>query len=405
MNLKKMIKDTGLNTIGFAIYIIAQQLILLPIISKFTNDEIYSNFVIYLSILNIIANSTGGEVGNTRIVKDSIYQKMSTKGDFFALLIYLAPLISVIGFVIFYILGYSMIEVIILVITLNLANIRLYTLCYFRLEQRFKEIIIQNILYLVGVIVGVILMYITKNVYIAILMPELLSILYSVLKSDILEMGINRTIEFKGTIKTFLQFSLISILTNCMAYYDRLLIYPMLGASAVAVYYSTSTISKLVALITNPISSVILAWVAKIKEENFSKIILKTLKANIPLLVMVVVVSIPTTYISLKILYNEYLEKAIYLIIPMSIATGFNCCASLTKSILLKISNTKLLIYAYILHFIFFSICGYIGSTINGVQGFTISTAISKAELWISFMVVLVVNLRRNYGKTRDKKV
>ena len=248
-------------------------------------------------------------------------------------------------------------------------------------------------------------MYITKNVYIAILMPELLSILYSVLKSDILEMGINRTIEFKGTIKTFLQFSLISILTNCMAYYDRLLIYPMLGASAVAVYYSTSTISKLVALITNPISSVILAWVAKIKEENFSKIILKTLKANIPLLVMVVVVSIPTTYISLKILYNEYLEKAIYLIIPMSIATGFNCCASLTKSILLKISNTKLLIYAYILHFIFFSICGYIGSTINGVQGFTISTAISKAELWISFMVLLVVNLRRNYGKTRDKKV
>ena len=68
MNLKKMIKDTGLNTIGFAIYIIAQQLILLPIISKFTNDEIYSNFVIYLSILNIIANSTGGDVGNTRIV-------------------------------------------------------------------------------------------------------------------------------------------------------------------------------------------------------------------------------------------------------------------------------------------------------------------------------------------------
>lgn len=403
MKIKRMIRDTGLNTLGFAIYIIAQQLILLPVISRFTTDEIYSNFVIYLSVLNIIANSTGGEVGNVRIVKDSIYQKLKINGDFFRILLYLAPLISFVGFVVFYLLGYSIGEIIILILTLNMANIRLYATCYFRLEQKFKEIIIQNILYFIGVSIGIGIMFITKNVYIAILIPEFITIIYSLLKSDLTKMERGRTIQFKETLKTFFQFALISLLTNCMAYYDRLLIYPILGASAVAVYYSTSTISKMVALITNPVSSVILAWVAKAKEENISKIIIKTIKANIPLLFLVAIVSIPTTYISIWILYRQHLEQAIYLIIPMSIATAFNCCASLTKSILLKVSNTKYIIYIYIVHFIFLSVIGYIGSKQGGVQGFTIATAISKMELWLSFMLLLVINLRGKNGRTKEE--
>ena len=380
MKLKTMIKDTGLNTLGFGIYIVAQQLILLPLISKFTNDIIYSNFVIYLSVLNIIANSTGGEVGNVRIVKDSIYKEKNIKGDFSVMLLQLSPIISILGFIIFYILGYSILEILILILTLNMANIRLYATCYFRLEQKFKNIIVQNLLYLVGVIIGIIAMYLSKNVYIAVLMPEVFSIIYSIFKSDVLKMGISKSLEYKNTIKTFMQFALISLITNCMAYYDRLLIYPILGASAVAVYYSTSTISKMVALITNPISSVILAWMAKAKKENISKIIIKTLKANIPLLFLVTIISIPMTYISIKILYSGHLLESIPLIIPISIATAFNCCASLTKSILLKVANTKHLIYVYIIHFIFLSILGYLGSRYSGIQGFTVATAICKAE-------------------------
>ena len=54
---KKFILDVVINMLGFGLYIIAQQIILLPLISKYTNDVVFSNIVIYISILNITYDS------------------------------------------------------------------------------------------------------------------------------------------------------------------------------------------------------------------------------------------------------------------------------------------------------------------------------------------------------------
>lgn len=401
---KNFLLDVMVNMLGFGLYIVAQQIILLPIISKFTNDIVYSNIVIYISVLNIICNSTGGELGNTRIVKDDLYDcKKKRIGDFTYILLSLTPIIIVVCCIIFFILKYSILENIILILTILMANVRLYSASYFRLNKKFNYVVIQNILYLIGAIIGIFFMYLFNNVYLAVLLPELLSIPFSLIKSDILEMRLKRTLNFKIVMKTFLQFGFISLLTNCMVYFDRLLIYPILGATAVSVYYAASAMSKISSLATNPLSSVLLSWISKAKQDKKGIILKKLLIANIPMIIFVTLINIPVTYIAVRILYSQYLQDSLPLILPLSLATAFSCTTFLTKSVLLKFADAKHLIYIYILHFIIFSVIGYVLSINFGLYGFTVANLIAKIQLWLSFIILIVIIIFRKKNKIEQE--
>ena len=50
------IRDIFINLLAFGIYILAQQIILLPILSKKLGDEVYSDIIMFISVLNVIAN-------------------------------------------------------------------------------------------------------------------------------------------------------------------------------------------------------------------------------------------------------------------------------------------------------------------------------------------------------------
>lgn len=88
--------------------------------------------------------------GNVRLVRDEIYKGKNIIGDFTRILVLISPIIIIIVFpiLVFYI-NYSVIGSIFLVLTILMANIRLYATCYYRLEKKFYKVIIQNIFYLV----------------------------------------------------------------------------------------------------------------------------------------------------------------------------------------------------------------------------------------------------------------
>lgn len=146
---KVFLSDMFLNMVGFGIYIIAQQILLLPILAKIVDDNIYSSIVLYISILNVICNVTGGELGNVRLIRDSEYKDKKIIGDFTRILTLISPVIAVIAFPIFLYLKYSVLGSILLVATILMANVRLYSTCYYRLEQKYVKVILQNVCYLV----------------------------------------------------------------------------------------------------------------------------------------------------------------------------------------------------------------------------------------------------------------
>lgn len=399
---KNFFSDMILNMIGFGIYIIAQQILLLPILAKIVDDTIYSNIVLYISILNVVCNVTGGELGNVRLVRDSAYKEKNVHGDFTRILLSISPIITVIVFPILIYLKYSIIGSILYTLTILMANVRLYATCFYRLEQKFNKVIIQNIFYLFGIILSLILFKFIGNIYLLLFIPECVSLIYALKNSDLLIMGLKKTNEMKKTIRKFGGLGFVSLLTNLMNYFDKFLIYPMFGATSVAVYYAVNSMSKIASLITNPMSSVILSWVANSDEKKNKKKILKmTLISNIPILLVVTIITIPLTYIALRILYSQYMEDALVLIIPIAITTAFGTAATLIKSVLLKYTNTNKLVVTYIIYFAIFSLLGYNLSKSQGLIGFTVANLIAKIILWGLFIILLIISKKENQEESK----
>ena len=90
-NRKKFITDMFFNTFSFGIYILAQQIILMPIMSKLLNQAEYANYIIYISIFAIISNTLGSELGITRQVRDD----KSNASEYNRILLVLLPIIVV----------------------------------------------------------------------------------------------------------------------------------------------------------------------------------------------------------------------------------------------------------------------------------------------------------------------
>lgn len=385
---KFFLSDMFLNMVGFGIYIISQQILLLPILAKIVEDEVYSSFVLFLSILNVVCNVIGGELGNTRLVKDSDYKEKGIMGDFSRIFIGASLLVSVVVLPILVYLKYSAIGSFILLVTILLANIRLYSLCYYRLQKQYKKVIIQNTIYLIGIILSLIAFYLWRIVYIILIIPEILCTIYAFFNSDIFKMKFKKTTEMKLTVRKFSELGVVSFLTNMMSYFDKFIIYPMFGATAVAVYYAVNSMSKITSLITNPMSSVILSWVSNTDgKKDKSKIMKMTLIANIPVILGVTIVTIPCTYIALRILYNQYLAQALVLIIPISVASGFGTANSLLKSVLLKYMDSRKLLILYSLYFVIFGISSYFLVKAFALTGFAFANLISKVILWIMLLI------------------
>ena len=383
---KKFILDLIVNTFSFAIYIAAQTLILMPVMGKLLNTSDFANYIIFISIFSIISNSLGSELGIVRQIKEEkeqsdVYNKILRR------LLYIIFIISII---IVSFLHYNLVDTIFLSIAIVLANLRLYASAYFRMYKDFKKIFLQNFLYLIGIVIG---LFIYKNfnyIWIPSILAESLSLIYSIVHTDLKSLFKFKKVKIdKKILINFKDYSIIEFLINMVTYFDKILIYPILGSRAVNVYYSTSTMSKLFSLITNPLQGVILSWLKKDKEQSNKKIIKLCLKYCIPVVIFIALLCIPTTYLAVKFLYSQYLNESLIIIIPISIGVGFTFVSSIIKSIVLKFVESKQLLKSYIIYLFIFIALSFALSKNFGLLGFAFATMISRIPLVVMFLLML----------------
>mgnify|MGYP000433892731 FL=1 len=384
--IQNLIRDLLFNTLGFGIYIATQQILLMPIMARILPEEDFAKVVLYISVFAIITNVLGSELG---IVKQVKKEKISEESDYNRILLQLFPTIILIAIMILAILRFNILEIIMLTITIILGNTRLYSAAHFRANKDFKKIVMQNILYLVGTAIGLFITYKLKLIAIPMLLAEIMCLIFDISKTDIIKTGISKTKHNKEIWNTFAGFGFISFLINMTTYFDKIIIYPILGENAVNVYYATSSMSKILSLITNPLHGVILSWLKGNDEEFKKKVTTVTLKANMPILIITFVLSLPLTYIAVIILYPQYLEDSKKLMIPICVGVAFSTAASIIKAILMKYIESKKLVKMYVIYNVILLVGATIASYYFGITGFAYATAIASTSLWIMFILLL----------------
>ena len=383
---KKVIYDLFFNTLAFGIYIVAQQFLLMPIMARTFPEEKFSIIVIYMSIYAIITNVLGSELGIVRQIKN---EETTETSDYNRILLQILPIVLIISIISLAILKFSIVEIIILTIAIILGNIRLYSAAYFRLKKDFKYVLVLNLLYLIGITIGALLTYKIKLIWLPMILAEILCLIFYLWKTDLLKSSIKKTENNKNIIKTFRDLGFISFLINMTTYFDKIIIYPILGDNAVSVYYATSSMSKILGLIVNPLHGVIISWLKGNDEKFKSKVVKITLKVNIPILIIVFILSLPLTYLAVRILYPQYLGNAMVIILPICIGAAFNTVATLVKAILMKYVESKKMVHIYVSYIAILIVLAIFMSNLYGIVGFAYSTAISKIALWILFILTL----------------
>ena len=394
-NKKQFLVDIILNTASFALYIIAQQVVLMPIMGKMLNEAEFAKFIIFVSVFSIISNSLGGELGVVR----QIFNHKKEKDQYNLILSYLLAIIFVGSLLVALLIGYGVVDSVLMATIILLANIRLYASAFFRMHKKFNLVIIQMLLLVLGIFFGIWIFSFTKFIWAPFMFGELLSFIFSLAKTDLLSPVENITNLDRKILKSFKDYSIVEFLVNLMTYFDKILIYPILGVLSVNTYYATTAMSKIVALITNPLHGVLLSWINSDNKKQNDLIVSKILKYCLPVASIASFVSLPLTYLAVAVLYRQYLSDAISIMIPVSIGVGLAFVTALIKAVLLKLVNSKILLKTHIIYIIIFVLTSIGFSHLFGLVGFAISGVISKLYLLIAFCRLLA---RTKKEQTQD---
>ncbi|MGO3731999.1 MAG: lipopolysaccharide biosynthesis protein [Vagococcus sp.] len=361
--------DYLINILSFSIYIGIQQLVLLPLLSNKLTQISFSNTILFLTVFNILSIAMGNELGNVYILKE--------KSDFKVDIVYIKILLQntfillIISFLFSMLLKNSLL---LLFLTFLFSNIKNFSTGILRKNDKYKELMIGNIYYSLGVIMGLFTLFVNNNFLYPFLFGELISLLYLIyiLKKN------NIKIIDEGPSNVKMEFNslfFVSLLLNGLSYLDRFLIYPILGAVAMNAYYSTSAMSKFLSLLVNPINNVMMTKLSNSEKKiNYGQFI----KIMSWVLIISILLSMFTSFLGLYILYRKYLYVSLKLIVPVGIGSGLTITILLIKSFFMINNGTKELIKINLHYALVFIISALIGSHLFGLVGFAWSNVFSR---------------------------
>lgn len=388
---KLFFKDAFLNTIAFAIYIFSQQIILLPILAKILGEGDYANVILFISILNIFCNVLGGQLGITHQLQKASYEgNEDGEGNDFLILMSVASLLIIILLPIILIyLKLDVFSIVILTITAVISNYRQYIRYYFRIHSSYKKTIIQNICYLIGICIGIIIIKYLKLMWIPLFLGEALALGYTVMVTPNKRNFFHKSIRFEATIKRYAGLGITDVLINAITLVDKILIYPLLGAYSLAVYNAGTATSKVSSLVMNPLNEVILVKLSKAKDRGSSNLIKAVINISLIFSVLLFIILIPLIYGLSYFLYRQYLNDICNIIFLLSLGCAISTASSVMKSFIFRYAKPEQLTICYLLNLIFLMFFGCLGANMFGLFGFALSVVLGRLELLISFIFVL----------------
>ena len=335
---RKVVIELITNVISFSLLIIIQQIITLPIISRHCDEDLFGKIVLAFGISNIISSTFGFSLGNSRLLDDKFYNyhyiRTLNISNLFIILI---------SFIIYnLIFPNSLFNGLVYSIICVLGSIRLFIISEFRLKDTHNPILNQNLYYTLGIIIGLILFFITNNWLLIFLTSELTSVIFSYLfylrNYGFLKLFVDKN---QISLTNYIQFMFNNALAYSLSQYDRFVIYPILGSTNVALFYSTSTASRVGGLILNPLSNYVLGKIAYKKEDLKSRSVNIIFISSIVFTVVYFIVTALTTPLIVGILYPKYLSKVQSLIIPICFGAAIMAGANILKPIIIKYLGIK----------------------------------------------------------------
>ncbi len=328
MNKKKIISDLILNIGATAAPIIVLQLVILPALADDMSDDRYGLLVTILSLLNVIPATLGNVLNNIRLLYNDSYKESECEGDFNIILLFMAAMnIIIVGIASFYYdhsITWADLLLTILVSVFWLA--KEYFIVSFLIEINYAAILLNNLLQVVGYIVGYLIYCFTGYWQIIYIMGYIVSLIYIFKRSSLWREKLKITALFKNTISQGTLLMAASVLARITTYADKMLIYPIVGGAMVSVYYTATLSGKIVSMAITPVNGVILTYLSKRKKKT-DDIFWSAFWLGIGVCIVGYIFCLIISRPVLNMLYPQYADEAMKYIL---VTTGTSVLYALT---------------------------------------------------------------------------
>lgn len=360
-----------INIFAFAIFMFAQQIVIMPNILKISGENIFANVILLFTLVNVFLYITVYSLGNTFLIDINLYKKENnSKGNFNLMLLIIVVVIIVCG-----IIGELFIEPkyysIIIAATTVLSVFRVWCEFQYRYENNYKRILLQNIFYLFGALVIFLDLAkaFSKIPYIFFLISEIAVLIIYVDKIllNLKEIQINKNL--RNTFITFFNVSAQTGMINLITYFDRFFLYPMFGVITLNFYYAVTIASKAIYLFITPVNSVLTGYLANVDESNKICIFYYLKKISKKYFIILSIASFVISFIILKLLYPQYFNIGKTLLPIISVSTALDCLIGIYLIVCRRFLNAKKLTAINLIKVFMFCLCTGLLGYFFGING------------------------------------
>lgn len=384
LNRKNIAKDFILNIISNALPVIVLQLVVQPFLASQLGAEENGKFVTTMSLLHFVVILLGSTLHTTRLIAERQYEEANQVGDFNIGLICLCLPCLLFTSIGCSIIGFSLTDILFISVLSVIWMVKDYVIVEYRLKINYTRILINNVVWSLGYIIGIFLYKVLPYWYVIILSGTILSFIYTVFSTNILEEPLRRTALLTQTSKSFG----ILFFTNSMKVFvqnfDRFVIFAMMTGAAVSTYYSASIMGKLISMLSVPIGNVVLSYLVNLKSisrKNYNKITLAVVGIGL----LSYVVSVAVSPFLLRLLYPNWADESMSLIYLTCGISFFELIRQFISPFILRFCNLHFQLHIYGLYSVLYVIGGIFSLSNYGLYGFAVS------NLLVSGIIALLV--------------
>ncbi|KYH13848.1 polysaccharide biosynthesis protein [Staphylococcus kloosii] len=318
MSVKMFINDSIKTLLSTTFLMIIIQFIVFPYFSSEYTSKLFGEILTIYSIFSISSVVIGNTLNNLRLLDSNIYKNKEFGIDYLKLLLLSISLTILITTTIFIInFKYNVSELIILNIIIVIMILKNYLQVYLRLELLFNKLLKMSIIQGLVLIILVYVLKVSMSWWVIILIGEFAGILY--LLNQFVNNGysFNKShINFKNLNLKFWQLSSVNFVNNLIIYFDRFLIFSVLGGSVVTISFVATFVGKILSGIVSPINGVILTYISARTESNNVKLYKYAIFSSLIVALITLLLVLPISkYVVVQLYDIKYSAISRYLII------------------------------------------------------------------------------------------
>lgn len=390
--VKKISTDFFYNFLASVVITGTAQLIVYPLLASWLSSVEYGTIVSVIGVSSIFSGGFGTALNNARLISLTDYSRNGVKGDFNIYLLYLVLICGISIFSIgFFFFKFSITISLILTLTTIIALVKNYLVVQYRIILNFKKMLLCNSFGALGYIVGIFLFRMgVKTWLIVFLSSEIASFSYAIFSTRLLQEPFKKTSLFSSTLKKTMVLISSLLLTNMITYFDRLFLYPTMGASFVSVYSVASFFGKSIAIVINPLSNVLLGYFSQ-EGACFDKKRFKLLAFVIfGISVVFIVICGFISPVFTSILYRDLYDSAKKYIFIANSAAIITVASNILQTVILKFSPIYYQLVKQGVYILIYLITSFILTKQFGLLGFCFAVLFSNITMFI--LVLLIGN-------------